>query len=383
MNIAAILFAPDGETTHRDIVGRLIAGYYVAAASSIIECARRADLVAHDDLFLLPPSSYDNEPERLWTPEVGFALELSLGGAPLASTALAQLALANACYGCNQDTSLGTATFVSLQFSGVPLPPTSSIRIVSAPDEVTIIIGDLEFRFVRRGTFWASDDASDYIRVPAPTVDLMVTGDHCVDMALISSDQPVIGPAIFSDAVSSICTTFDLIDRGASQYSLWVRRLLRQVHALGQMTRGDRVNSRSYERRPGIVVATAPRNPIFLGDVIVHETSHQHFFLLQRVTRLTTENASGLKFMSALNGKWRDMDRILVAYHAVANMLIYHAAIAKSGLIDPTVAKDRFEYLKSVGRDYLTTIAKNSSLLSADGLAFWEPGAAQIHELCA
>jgi len=310
-------------------------------------------------------------------------LELTHGGIQLASTALAQLALANASYGHIQKISLKTATFVNLQFSGVPLPPTSSIQIESNHEEVNIVASETKFRFIRRRIFWEPSGAYEYPRTSVPLLDLMVTGDHCVDMALISADQPAIGALSFSAAVASISETFNLIDGCAPQYSIWTRRLLRQVHVLGQMAHGDRVNSRSYERRPGIVVATAPRDPLFLGDVIVHETSHQHFFLLQRVTRLTTEKAAGLKFMSALNGQWRDMDRILVAYHAVANMIIYHVAVSKSGVIDSRLAQTRLNYLKSVCREYLTTIAANSSVLSVDGLAFWEPGSSQIQDLCA
>jgi HEXXH motif-containing protein len=70
-----------------------------------------------------------------------------------------------------------------------------------------------------------------------------------------------------------------------------------------------------------------------IAELLVHECSHQHFYLLRRLGSMHDE-ADATLYYSPVRDMGRPLLYILLAYHAVANMLLFHRAALAAGAPD-------------------------------------------------
>jgi HEXXH motif-containing protein len=93
----------------------------------------------------------------------------------------------------------------------------------------------------------------------------------------------------------------------------------------------DTVKSVSFADLFGIPYISFPIPPIKLAEALVHEPSHQYFHYVQIDTLLTNGRDKAL-YPSPYVNKDRPIDRILVAFHAFANITLFYRACLTGGL---------------------------------------------------
>lgn len=127
--------------------------------------------------------------------------------------------------------------------------------------------------------------------------------------------------ALIEDAAIQMGRALRLLDELGSGYLDWIAPLFRGIAASPQKLPGV-MQSGSYTWHAGVFSCGFPRSDAYLGEVIVHEISHQYYLLWNCVCPLVDKATAEDRF-SALKGRSRPLERVLLAFHATANMALY------------------------------------------------------------
>ncbi|EGF32842.1 hypothetical protein IMCC9480_1789 [Oxalobacteraceae bacterium IMCC9480] len=115
-----------------------------------------------------------------------------------------------------------------------------------------------------------------------------------------------------------------VLQHNVPDYLPWVERVLNGI-VVCPLQAPYRLVSGSWEDVPGFVHMSSPHGGIDIAEILVHECAHQYFYMLQRVGALDDASDSALYWSPPIRKK-RPLSRILMAYHALANVqLLYHA----------------------------------------------------------
>ena len=134
--------------------------------------------------------------------------------------------------------------------------------------------------------------------------------------------------------------------------------------------------SSSFELHPGVVALSHASPAIALADALVHEASHQHFYILGQLGPVHDGSDIQL-YYSPARGADRPIDKILLAYHAFGNVLLFSRHCRSRGVGD-------LEMCESQERSYeacLTTLQRpleTTRALTPLGRALFEPLAARL-----
>lgn len=380
MTLTSRFFEPGPDDSGADIAHMAIS-FYNASADRILATARRSGVPFREDDFLI--ATDDLPGERCWTPELGAALELVMQPVDLSTYALAQLALCNARLGGHQDVTLAIGTCVGLIFAGIPLARADTLRLISDEAHVAITLGEMRYRFSRVGDRLELEDSPTVLRAYTHLADIVVTGGLSNDPSICFPDDIAIAPDMFASATANIQEAVTFISEAAPRYTSWATRLIRQVYVQGaRVGPVERKSGRSVQRRPGQIMTSAPRPVPLQAETLIHESSHQHFYMMQLLATVSSRSGPDRTFISPLNGLPREITRYLLAYHVVANMIFFHNEALLQGQADAKIIEDRLRYLRPIGAEYLKTIASNQDLMTAEGIAFWLPSANAVREAC-
>lgn len=174
--------------------------------------------------------------------------------------------------------------------------------------------------------------------------------------------------AFAQSASLNISRAYRLIDAVAPEFSAYVSHLLRGLALISIPNTGDvRRQSGSSLNHPGLPTCTYPGEVDWLAETIVHEASHQYMQLLQRAFPLCTDDDKK-QYYSSIKGMHRGLERQLVGYHAVVNMVRFRRAlIANDGeTSDRLEALGRFEKYAAEMRVEL----RGATGFTAEGQAF-------------
>lgn len=124
---------------------------------------------------------------------------------------------------------------------------------------------------------------------------------------------------------------FGLVARRAPTYRAWVERAVR---ALIPVTSAPGTTaSSSFELVPGVVALSHASPTLAVADALVHEASHQHFFLLSQCGPVDDGSDDGL-YWSPAPRAYRPIGKILLAYHAFANIQLFLRECIDNGIGD-------------------------------------------------
>lgn len=127
----------------------------------------------------------------------------------------------------------------------------------------------------------------------------------------------------------------DVLRTFAPEYVPWVDRVVRAIVPL--RCPPETSISRSVKGEHGIVYASFPADALHMAEVLVHEAAHQYFNILEHAVWLASPLADARLYWSPYIQKERTIDRILFAYHAFANVLVFHRR-CREGRLDPRLA---------------------------------------------
>jgi HEXXH motif-containing protein len=216
-----------------------------------------------------------------------------------------------------------------LRFAGrFVLPRAEEGRIVARGGRVTVDLhGQAPVTFRRERNDWTLISGNGVGELPRVRKIVFLSED-----ALDGRDYGVIpAPVALPDEplLAAWRGALTLIRSASPRYAAWTERVIRYVIPLvapeGAMLNG------SQGHRPAEVHMSTPSDPLRLAEMLIHEASHQHFFLATRLGAVDDGSDKALHY-SPLVREGRPIERILLAYHAVANILLFYRAYEAAGL---------------------------------------------------
>jgi HEXXH motif-containing protein len=154
----------------------------------------------------------------------------------------------------------------------------------------------------------------------------------------------------------------------APDYHDWCVTAVTSIIPVGPSTTA--MISGSQGAWPGQVYLTGNLGPAKTAEMLIHEASHQYFAALQWIC-LLVQPGTDEHFYSPVVGRPRPVPKLLLAYHAFANVLLYMQRIAERA----EAQERRFveSNLAKVGEDLagLAGGIDSSTSLTEEGVWLW------------
>lgn len=195
-----------------------------------------------------------------------------------------------------------------------------------------------------------------------------------VDKADLRDVYPLMVDAISPAMVRTCQKAVDLIADHAKVYLPWVLRLMRHVALL----REERsiIRSGTLSRLFGFSHLSFSANPLAIAEMLVHEVSHHHLHLLARIGPLVDPRNREL-YYSPVKRRKRSLERILLAYHAFANVFLFYRTCYSSGKVDPSYCARNLHELEEQLRTMDAALRSTRSLTEL-GRALYVPLASRL-----
>lgn len=134
-------------------------------------------------------------------------------------------------------------------------------------------------------------------------------------------DFSLAAPSISSDDRNDMVETVRLIGDVDVKYSNWVAYAVRFIVGFPR----DKENSfsGSYSDLSGVVKASFLSSPEKMCEVLIHEASHQYYHIACGLSDVD-DGSDQTEYYSPPVGGNRPLSRILVAYHAFANITLFY-----------------------------------------------------------
>ena len=137
--------------------------------------------------------------------------------------------------------------------------------------------------------------------------------------------DPVV--SLTPDMLRSLHAGFDALQRNAPQYLPWVERVLKGLVVCPLQAQFRQVSG-SWEDVPGYVHVSSPHPGIDVAEIMVHESAHQYFYMLQQVGPVDDASDTTLYWSPPIR-RHRPLSRILMAYHALANVMLLYDGVRR------------------------------------------------------
>ncbi len=185
-------------------------------------------------------------------------------------------------------------------------------------------------RFVRANQDWGGEGASR----------LSTFGSNQAPIALWTKE--ILGPRdtyqlpaevedhIDIEFVGACAGAFHIMAKYAPIYATWVERAVRHVVLLRRKAGEEYNYSGSSSGDYGLIHACAMRDPVAIAEILVHEAAHQYYYLLCRLGPVD-DSTDNHQYYSPLVRTKRPIDRILLAYHAVGNIILFARLLKDHG----------------------------------------------------
>jgi HEXXH motif-containing protein len=160
---------------------------------------------------------------------------------------------------------------------------------------------------------------------------LTIVPRHALEMKL---PEHVLREALGSikpSAIENFTQALLILSQYVPAYIPWIGRTL--THAFLLDPKEGFVESGSVEYYLGFAHFSAYANPAGIAELLIHEASHQYFNILCLLGPFDDGTDKELYHSTAVR-RPRPLDRIGVAYHAFANVLIYYRECLAGGIDD-------------------------------------------------
>ncbi len=166
--------------------------------------------------------------------------------------------------------------------------------------------------------------------------------------------------------VAPLETALRLVDKHSPRYLRWIQRVVSQILPLRDGP--GMTTSSTAEWRPGILYLANRPDPAALAEMLLHEGSHQYMYVLRRLGPLDDGSDPSL-YYSPLSGQMRPLATIVLAYHAVGNILLFCRDCPARSRLRPRQVEE--EYSGAIAA--YERVLRESRALTRFGAALWEP----------
>lgn len=355
-----------------DVVGRRavmreLATDYFDAVLTLVEQAAGSEEMAWAEgvcaaIRRAVPKDGDSNFDQSWAPGLGIACDaLRTRSVSSLAKGLALLALHTEADG---EWSVRLEHSTRLVAGRLLLPPARRIARNGAGD---LAAGELSVQSHVRG--WLKDAGSILVAGGAvlPTV---ACGDAAITIVPDGAVHSTVPGGLDAWGIDQLSTTslaeaVDLIQELVPPYLTWVGDVTRWL--VPQSVRPNVMTSGTIEGHVGAMAMGVVDDPYKVAEMLIHESSHQYFNLAHMLGPIHDPEYTK-EFYSPFPRKMRQLDRLLLAYHAFANVrLFYLACSARRTAVrmPPGLERDlsAIEAVLLEQRHHLTDV----------GLALWEP----------
>lgn len=266
--------------------------------------------------------------------------------------------------------TLRFGTFILNEVSSIGCRDTGAVSVScensdhSARHEIVLQDGDWQCETLRKMPAFGPKD-SPILLLPSSA---LAEGEFTEIKQELLDDIPEASRASFQQ-------TYKVLNQTMPHYAQWFERVI--THVMVLPNQGSTIRSGSIRTIPGAVHMSDSRNVIRLGEMLVHEASHQYYHLALHLMQDHYEEPSNL-YYSAVKGRERPLSSVILAYHAFANVILYYDACRKAGLDDQDHYIDR-HYDNTVSDvESLSNVINGVSSLSALGHGIVAPLEAQL-----
>jgi len=159
--------------------------------------------------------------------------------------------------------------------------------------------------------------------------------------------------------IEVLTQALDLLEEHLPHYFDWVVRIIRRVIVLHA---GPNVlHSGSPENQHGTILISDNSRALSVAEMLIHESSHQYLELLNKLGPAVDPGHTQLYYSPAKQCD-RPLHKILLAYHAFANVMLFYRGVAECGLADSRFAKFQ-NVLNDELRQLEQPLLKNNAIL--------------------
>ena len=165
---------------------------------------------------------------------------------------------------------------------------------------------------------WLTDDLKQLQKV--------ADGKYSVSLLLSESapdlkcDSPI-REQISAAGRESLARALQLLREVVPQYYTWVTRVLRRLIIVEAPP--NTLRSGNQEGYCGTFYISECLNPLLVAEMLVHESSHQYYNALIQLEDVT-DKSDQTTYYSPFVKRERTLDRLLLAYHAFANVYLFY-----------------------------------------------------------
>ena len=136
--------------------------------------------------------------------------------------------------------------------------------------------------------------------------------------------------------IETLTRALDLLEEHLPHYFDWVVRIIRRVAVLH--FERNVLYSGSHEHQYGTIFISDNSRVLSVAEMLIHEASHQYFELLNKLGPTVHPGHTQL-YYSPVKQCDRPLHKIMLAYHAFANVMLFYRGINEHGLADSHSAK--------------------------------------------
>jgi HEXXH motif-containing protein len=310
--------------------------YALSLASMVVEnygasCAPAPTLLSE---MLEHPLASGHMP--LWCPELGHCL-LALRSQKLSpgQRGLTQLAINLLSAGVPGTWELEFAEPLRLRWDRFLLPKAIHLKIDSDGKEARVDIRGPEshhaLRFYAAGNGQRQWEGADAEAIPHLELGdnraLLLSAVHFKELDFPAPVLPGV-EVVTEEHKRHLSTPLDLFREHFPSWSSWFDRVIRSITISQSPPEG--IHSGTVEGYYGSIWISDSGDVLKVAESLIHEASHQYYFLLSRLEPLT--NDDGRRFYSPFVHRERPPDKLLLAYHAFTNVEIFYLECLRLGI---------------------------------------------------
>lgn len=169
-------------------------------------------------------------------------------------------------------------------------------------------------------------------------------------------------------SLESLRSAVSIIKILGKKYENWIGVAIRDICLVEKS--GSNALSGSAPDWPARVYLSLLDNPVDIIEILVHEAAHQYIHLMRKFSPLHNSGHDKL-YYSPIVGRDRPINKILIAFHAIANQLIVLDELNRLKLPHPDLSEHRFLEVADMCKAY-TEILNSSSGLSDLGARLYK-----------
>jgi HEXXH motif-containing protein len=279
---------------------------------------------------------------------------------------------------------------IRLRWGPLLLPETKRVSVVRTADRVDLRLHGLQLDGLQldgsscEASFEGNGGVGDFLREGRALDQLELDGGRKLTFLFADAAPSFLwqselqrGAGVVEEIDSETMQRFrdgiDILRHHARPYLSWVSRLVSEI--LVKRSEADGIASGSTSSCPGLIsVSVAPAAAIV--EMLVHESSHQYFNIVKTVGPLVNPADTQMYYSPAVK-KNRPLERILLAYHAFANVLLMYRLCLDKNIEDDGYCASNSIRLKNDVEQLEEPLRDNPNLTPL-GKALCEPLISQL-----